>query len=458
MSSTKLKKFKRVLVSARRALESIGIPFHLHAGTALGAHREKNFIKHDHDIDLAVFYEDVNTQSKVKKLVDAMEKEGFEVLEHLGTLKRGKEIQFSKNDVPLDIFWVYDGEYRGKKYSIISSYFGECDNLKYKRCVWGYREYKPVKIDFLGDEYLSVPIKTIIDMYGEDWETPKKFGYTEGITEGGYKGFIKDYDEPRNENIDKIAFCFLLYDTVNHRKLWEKFFNQDNYSIHSYNIYAHLKQETERTPDWIKENKIRSIKTGWCEESLVHAWIKLLKSALKDKTNKYFAILSGECIPLFTYNQVYKKITSTKKSRINPTKKVESYHETGLYYADQWVILNRKHARLLVNLTTTESGKKFLKELRERVQNYCPDELFPINWFIKHYGKPSSETFRKEFKIGPSTFTFWDETAGKPHPVKFSTPKMKKFRQKICKSSAIFGRKFNSKAARTLAMTCLDEE
>ena len=47
--------FNNVLKSAKEALDSVNIPFHLHAGTALGAHRERNFIKHDHDIDLAIF-------------------------------------------------------------------------------------------------------------------------------------------------------------------------------------------------------------------------------------------------------------------------------------------------------------------------------------------------------------------------------------------------------------------
>ena len=55
------KKFNDVLKSAKKALDSVNIPFHLHYGTALGAYREKSFIAHDHDIDLCVFSKDVNT-------------------------------------------------------------------------------------------------------------------------------------------------------------------------------------------------------------------------------------------------------------------------------------------------------------------------------------------------------------------------------------------------------------
>ena len=47
---TKEDRFKKVLEAAKDALDSINLPFHLHSGTALGAHREKTFIKHDHEI------------------------------------------------------------------------------------------------------------------------------------------------------------------------------------------------------------------------------------------------------------------------------------------------------------------------------------------------------------------------------------------------------------------------
>lgn len=461
MSSTKSKKFNKVLSKAKEALDSVDIQFHLHAGTALGAHREKDFIKHDHDIDLAVFYKDVDTSYKVQKVVKAMEDVGFEVVAKLGKLSRGKEIQFEMSGVPLDIFWIYEGEYRGKKYFLVSSYYGQCDELKYKTCVWGYNPYKTVKVDFLGQEYNCIPQHTLVDMYGSDWKTPKKFGYYEGITQGGYKGFLKDYYQPRPTDM-KIAFCFLLYDTVNHRKLWEKFFSQDNYPENSYSIYSHLKTETDKTPNWISKNKIKTIETGWCEESLVDAWINLLKAALKDENNKYFVILSGECIPLFTYQEIYNKITKSKKSRINPDKNTEVYSLTGLYYADQWVILNRKHAELLVALRTSAKGKQFVEAIRKRtkvevdneVLEFCPDEVYPINWFIENYGRPTTQSFKKEFNIGPSTYTYWDTNSPKPHPTKFNTPKMEKFKAKICSCGALFGRKFNSKAARELGMTC----
>lgn len=443
--------FNEVLVSAKKALDSIEIPFHLHAGTSLGAHREGTFIPYDHDIDIAVFYKDVNTFAKLKTIEDALMDNGFNINGHEGILKRGYELQVEKNNIPLDIFWVYDGEYRNKKYYLISSYYGDCDKLRYKTCVWGYRPYRVQNIKFLGYNYKVVPKKTLIDMYGKDWKIPKKFGYFEGISQGGYKGFLKDYHKPRQVG-NNIAFCFLLYDTVKHNKAWTTFFSQDNYPVRSYNIYTHLKEVTDKTHEWLKKNKIPSIKTEWCGESLVWAWIKLIQTALKNKDNQYFTLSSGEGIPLFTYDETYKKITSSKKSRINISYDANVYIKTGYLYADQWILLTRREAELLVKLKTTDEGKKFTNKMRLETSEFCPDEVYVINWFIHNYGKPSSEQFKKYIRNMPTTYTYWLPNTA--HPLRFRTPRMVKDKKTICESGAIFARKFNPKAGRCLALKC----
>jgi hypothetical protein len=452
----KVLKFNNVLKTAKFALDDADIPFHLHSGTALGAYREKSFIPHDHDIDLAVFYWDVNTPTKLDKLVKSMKKVGFIINSRFGRLNHGYEIQFELNGVPLDIFWIYEGKYRNKDYYILDSYLGMCDKLPKKRCVWGYNPYNTVSIKFLGENYKIVPKKTLVDIYGKDWNIVKKFDYEEGIISGGYKGLIKDYYKPRPTD-KKIAFCFMLNKRPEHQQIWEQFFAGDDYPVKSYTIYAHTKNNNEKDiPQWIKDNKIRSIKTGWCEENLVHVWINLLKTAYKDPGNKYFCLLSGSCLPLLDYAQTYKKIFSSKKSRINIDMTSEAYIDTGLYYADQWVILNRKHAKLLISLVDTVSGKKYKKEMKKELcvedSCYCPDELYPINWFAYNYGKPSTTAFKKEFLLRQSTYTYWD---GKmPHPIKFTYPKLLKFKSKICKSGSIFARKFNDKAAKNIGMGC----
>ena len=445
---TKSQRYNKALIAAKTALESIGIPFHLHSGTALGAHREKNFIKHDNDIDLAVFSWDVDTYAKVKKIVNVMEKYGFYLQERLGKLTRGFELQFvhDPTDVSLDIFWVYKNSYRGKDYYILHSYFGKCEQYKYKACVWAYRPYQTVEMNFLGNMYNVMPIETLVDAYGDDWRIPKKFGYEQGL-DGGYQSLVPDFYQPKDEKkVDKIAFCFLLYDKVIHSKKWVDFFKEDNYTVKSYSIYSHIKQIKDSTQPWLLENTVKPIPTGWCEESLLWAWVKMLKKALQDPKNKYFVLLSGECVPLYGFWETYKKIMSSKKSRINVARHTEVTEETGLLYADQWVLLNRKHAKLLVNLKDTKEGKNWVRTIKKIIKDFCPDELYPINWFVHKIGKISGSDFKKNFNTIPTTFTKWDNIH--PHPIKFNTPNMSKYKHDICNSKALFARKFNPKAGR----------
>lgn len=450
-------RFNRILKSCKKALDSIGVEFHLHFGTALGAHREKTFIKHDDDIDVAVFSKDINNYTRVNEIIYSMENNGFKLLNSFGTIKSFFELQFEKDNIGLDIFWITKKKYKGKNYFMYSSYYGLCDKLKNNKCIWGMSPYKTIKINFLGIEYNIIPKSTLVDLYGKDWKIPKKYYYFEGLQDNNFKGLLPDYFNPISKKDNKkIAFCFLLYDTHKHNDVWKNFFNQETYQDKRYNIYSHLKTINEKTPKWLSDNKIKSIKTGWCEENLVLAWIKLLQQALKDPKNKYFTILSGDCIPLYDFEDTYKRITSTKKSRINIDYNAESYVKANLLYADQWVILNRDHAKLLVKLKTTEEGKNFTRELRKKICKdgncYCPDEIYPISWFIKKYGKPSSQTFKKNFINKVSTYTYWD--GKKSSPLKFNSISLKKKKKRICKSNAIFARKFNSKAGKIIGMNC----
>lgn len=248
----------------------------------------------------------------------------------------------------------------------------------------------------------------------------------------------------------QIAYCFLVYDGVKHGKIWEDYFSQDQNNSHT--IYSHVKQTTEKTQQFIKKHKVHAIKTDYCDVSLVYAWIVLLRKALENPNNKYFCILSGECIPLFPYQTVYKKIKRSKKSRMNLETDAEPTVETGYYWCDQWCILNRKQAKLLLNLRDTEEGKNYTKEFLKKIDGFCSDEMLPINWFVKHYGKPSTASFKKEIMIKQTTYTYWDGIHSSPR--KFNAPQMRKMKSKICSSGAVFGRKFNAKAARELSMDC----
>ena len=149
---------------------------------------------------------------------------------------------------------------------------------------------------------------------------------------------------------NKVAFCFLLYDTIQHLDIWENFFSQDING--SSMIYTHLKTITKKTPVWIKNRKVRTVGTNWCGEGLINAFAQMLKKALKDTNNKYFVLLSGSDIPLYTYSETYKKITETSKARIEYDNIPYNVFENrkGIYNGHQWVILNREVATQYIRL------------------------------------------------------------------------------------------------------------
>ena len=92
----------------------------------------------------------------------------------------------------------------------------------------------------------------------------------------------------------KIAFCFLIYDKINHEELWNNWLK--NIDKNKYNIYIHYKEN--KLLKHFNNKKIKeNIKTSWGDISVVLAQNLLLKEALKDPNNQNFIFVTGSCIP-----------------------------------------------------------------------------------------------------------------------------------------------------------------
>ena len=159
------KQYALEVVSSR--LQKASIPYHLTAGTALGAHREGDFIAHDHDIDLAVFTD----EATVNDVASALYGLKFQwCVPH--------EVSAFVVGVPVDVFMVTRGQ-------------GDTGHTQYCNTDMGMvsfeTSYDLERIQFRGRTY-SVPDKGYLaQQYGPDWKTPKRFGhFNDAVRNGEY--------------------------------------------------------------------------------------------------------------------------------------------------------------------------------------------------------------------------------------------------------------------------------
>ena len=122
----------------------------------------------------------------------------------------------------------------------------------------------------------------------------------------------KNICEKYNNN-NKIAFIFLTIGEIKQHKIWKLFFK----SAYNYNIYVHPKKP-EEIQSFFKNYIIKNnVPTLWGDVSLVHATNLLIKEAMKDETNKKIILVSDSCIPIKTYDYIYKAVFEDNKSWFN---------------------------------------------------------------------------------------------------------------------------------------------
>jgi hypothetical protein len=175
--------------------------------------------------------------------------------------------------------------------------------------------------------------------------------------------------------IKKIAFCFLIYDTINHEEIWYRFFK--NIDTNKYSIYIHYK--TDKPLIYFNKYKLNNcIDTEWGKISLVEAQNLLLKEGLKDPHNTNFIFISNSCIPLKSFNKIY-SFLSTDYSYFNlfPPGQCFPLCARVLNYIDQryvnkshqWCIINRKHSELMI--TYAPLYLEWFKETISGPDEYC---------------------------------------------------------------------------------------
>jgi len=266
-----------------------------------------------------------------------------------------------------------------------------------------------------------------------------------------------------------IAFCFLLYSKLDNPKQWDLFFK--NVPQNKYTIYSHLKIINEETQDYISKNAIQSIETEWGTYSLLEASLLLYHEALKNKNNKHIILLSGACIPIYSFDHIYNELMSDNKSRIHG----KYLREHNIWAASQWMTLSRDDALSITRLLDPDDKvafdfkKYWIRQTDTNGRGFLSgslgsDEVMPINWFIYIYSlkdnlkkgliysqklEPkliknaiNSNDFQKHIKIACTTFAYFKKNA--TSPINFSNKHNLGEKMDIMCNNCIFSRKFSN--------------
>ncbi|KAG2319274.1 hypothetical protein Bca52824_012487 [Brassica carinata] len=157
----------------------------------------------------------------------------------------------------------------------------------------------------------------------------------------------------------KIAFLFLTHGTLPLELLWDEFFKGHE---GKFSIYIHTSKELPAhiSPHFY-DREIPSDEATWGRTSMVDAEKRLLVTALEDPENQHFVLLSESCIPLHTFDYIYRYLLFSNVSFI------ESFvdpgpHGTGRHMEDmlpeitkedfrkgsQWFTMKRQHAVIVM--------------------------------------------------------------------------------------------------------------
>jgi len=186
----------------------------------------------------------------------------------------------------------------------------------------------------------------------------------------------------------KIAFLFLTIRDVNFTKIWDKYLagNEDKYTMY---IHCKFKEEAKWHTDKIISNLQQ---TAWGH--ITRAYVELFKEAIKDPDNFKFITISESCVPIQSFDNLYKIMMSDPRSWIK-TMKITQYkaavvlnnNKGPFFHHYARMALNRHHAKkLLMNLDKMEFfhnmqiGDEYFLTVLYPVNNYKDVEITYDDW------------------------------------------------------------------------------
>lgn len=178
-------------------------PYCLFWGSLIGAVRERGFIKHDFDIDVAIWYSDYEDTIK-----DALISNGFKHKQRflVDGGKNGMEDTFEKNGVAIDIFYFYE-DIGDKAYCCSFNYIN--GEVTWEDCFKKYGTVDTYKFYFdLPKTFIYTPFETIHLPIPENYDQILRSHYGPGylVPDPSWKGNLPHKNKFENCKVSYIHY------------------------------------------------------------------------------------------------------------------------------------------------------------------------------------------------------------------------------------------------------------
>ena len=162
----------------------------------------------------------------------------------------------------------------------------------------------------------------------------------------------------------KTAFLFLIVEDLPYEILWRHWLEQ--LPTDSYTVHFHCKHPEHVQSEWVRENSIRTregdvmtYRPDWGSVELVRAMLHLVREGLKDENVQRLCFISESCLPVVPPREAHERLEGVEHSwldvKCRPNNGYSALHQflpikSGwtVHKADQWCLLLRKHAEILV--------------------------------------------------------------------------------------------------------------
>lgn len=270
-----------------------------------------------------------------------------------------------------------------------------------------------------------------------------------------------------HRRVRKIGYSILLKDKFPTDTIWDEYLSKIPNQRYKAVIHGKNNISAKINPDCttlLKSTFIPSIETKWGHYSIVKAQVASIRELLKDPEVDRICFISGNCIPLRSFQDTIKILERSNKSiftlfnmsvRFPRFENLLKYnvHPDDVGFHHQWCIIRRDHAQILVD--------KYNEYIEWFKNIHAPDEC-AIMTVIQHYKTPKNQLklvsslnkVNDEDGMQGTTFTQWHDISYKYHlsidklsvssPKAYSNISYEEFMHVLRKSDCIFGRKFTT--------------